>query len=81
MSTPDLGTIDELCRLATTVRGLGCRAHLVGADEHLWSLLDLAGVADVLCACPAERPSTAVTTAVTASPPPAATDLTGADLR
>lgn len=68
MITPDLRTVDELCRLAATVRGLGCRAHLVGADEHLWSLLDLAGVADVLCSCPAD-------------PPPTARSLTGADLR
>jgi hypothetical protein len=81
VSTPDLGTVGELCRLASTVRVLGCRAHLVGADEHLWSLLDLAGVTDVLCACPAEASAALSTAPPTAPPTPAATDQTGADLR
>jgi hypothetical protein len=67
LNTPDLGTVDELCRLAATVRGLGCRAHLVGADEQLWALLDLAGVADVLCSCPAD--------ATPSAPPPSGGDL------
>lgn len=68
VSTPDLCAVDELCRLAATARRLGCCAHLVGADDELWSLLDLAGVADVLCSCPADAP-------------PATRPLTGADLR
>jgi hypothetical protein len=51
--TPDIGTVDELCRLATLVRRLGCRVHLAGADAELCELLELAGVADVLLPCPA----------------------------
>ncbi len=52
MTSPDLSDVEELCRLAGAARRLGCRAHLVGADPDLHSLLELAGVADVLCACP-----------------------------
>jgi ABC-type transporter Mla MlaB component len=54
MSTPDLVAVDDLCRLARAARRLGCRAHLVGADEKLRSLLELAGVSDILCHCPAD---------------------------
>lgn len=57
MTSPDLGDVDELCRLAGAARRLGCRAHLVGADADLHSLLELAGVADVLCACPTADPA------------------------
>jgi anti-anti-sigma regulatory factor len=55
----DLRAVDELCRLATTVRRLGCRAHLVGVDAELQELLELAGVTDVLLGCPAsdDRPA------------------------
>ena len=56
MTAPDLGDVEVLCRLAGAARRLGCRAHLVGADPDLHSLLDLAGVADVLCACPTTDP-------------------------
>jgi hypothetical protein len=57
VSSPDLGAVDEVCRFAAAVRRLGCRAHLVDADDDLWSLFDLAGVADVLCECPAAEPT------------------------
>ena len=56
MSTPDLRAVDDLCRLAAAARRLGCRAHLVDADDDLRALLDLAGVADVLGDCPAASP-------------------------
>ncbi|HSL73418.1 MAG TPA: hypothetical protein VK853_03090 [Ilumatobacteraceae bacterium] len=49
----DLRAVDELCRLATVARSLGCQAHLVGVDAELQELLQLAGVADVLLPCPA----------------------------
>ena len=55
MIVPDLTSVDDLCRLAHAARRLGCRAHLVGADAELHALLELAGVADVLCDCPAAR--------------------------
>jgi hypothetical protein len=55
MTVPDLTSVDDLCRLAHAARRLGCRAHLVGADAELHALLELAGVADVLCDCPAAR--------------------------
>jgi hypothetical protein len=55
VTTPDLLAVDELCRLAATARRLGCRAHLVGADADLHALFELAGVADVLLRCPADR--------------------------
>jgi anti-anti-sigma regulatory factor len=57
VSAPDLGAVDDLCRLAAAARRLGCRAHLVGADPDLRALLDLAGVSDVLCECPATSPA------------------------
>jgi hypothetical protein len=57
VTTRDLGAVDELCRLAAAARRLGCRAHLVDADADLRALLDLAGVADVLCECPASEPT------------------------
>ena len=50
---PDLRAVDELCRLAVAARRLGCRIHLVGDDDDLRSLLDVAGVGDVLGRCPA----------------------------
>jgi hypothetical protein len=56
MTSPDLRDVEELCRLAGAARRLGCRAHLVGADPDLHSLLELAGVADVLFACPIIEP-------------------------
>lgn len=56
MTTPDLLAVDELCRLAAVARRLGCRAHLVGADAELHALLDLAGVAEIVLACPCDRP-------------------------
>jgi hypothetical protein len=56
VTAPDLRDVEELCRLAGTARRLGCRAYLVGADPDLHALLELAGVADVLCACPTVDP-------------------------
>ena len=48
VSTPDLGAVDELCRLARAAQRLGCTVRLVGVTEELRALLDLAGVGDVL---------------------------------
>lgn len=53
MTTSDLQTVDELCRLAIAARRLGCRLHLADADPQLRELIDLAGVDDVLATCPA----------------------------
>lgn len=53
-TSPDLRVVDELCRLAVAARRLGCGIHLTGADGDLRSLLELAGVGDVLRECPAE---------------------------
>lgn len=50
-----LDDVDELCRLASTARRLGCRIHLLGATTDLRDLIDLAGVGDVLGECPADR--------------------------
>lgn len=55
MTAPDLQAVDELCRLAVVARRLGCRVHLTGVDPDLRSLLDLAGVADLLCECPPDE--------------------------
>ncbi len=49
VSAPDLGAVDELCRLARAAQRLGCTVRLEGATDELRSLLDLAGVGDVLC--------------------------------
>jgi hypothetical protein len=56
-TSPDLREVDELCRLATVARRLGCLVHVVGADDELRELLELSGVADVLLTCPAEQPN------------------------
>jgi hypothetical protein len=53
MTTPDLRTVDELCRLAVAARRLDCRIHLAGAGPDLRALLDVAGVGEVLGKCPA----------------------------
>jgi anti-anti-sigma regulatory factor len=60
MTSPDLRVVDELCRLAVAARKVGCRVHLAGSDPELRSLLELAGVDDVLGECPAgaEIPTT-----------------------
>ncbi len=57
MTVGELRTVDELCRLAVVARELGCRVHLVGTDPELRSLLDLAGLDDVLAECPATNPT------------------------
>jgi hypothetical protein len=57
VSSPDLRSVDELCRLGQTLRKLGCGIHLVDIDPELKELLELAGVADVLGECPAAAPS------------------------
>lgn len=53
MTFRDLSAVDDLCRLAVAARRLGCGVHLTGTDPELRSLLDLAGVDDVLGECPA----------------------------
>lgn len=55
MTRSDLATVDDLCRLAVEARRLGCHIHLHEPDRDLWELLDLAGVADVVRACPVTR--------------------------
>jgi anti-anti-sigma regulatory factor len=56
MTVPDLAAVDELCRLVVVARRLGCDVHLTGVDPDLRSLLDVAGVADLMCECPARNP-------------------------
>jgi anti-anti-sigma regulatory factor len=53
VTVPDLQAVDELCRLVVAARRLGCDVHLTGVDPDLRSLLDVAGVADLMCGCPA----------------------------
>ncbi|HYN32923.1 MAG TPA: hypothetical protein VES40_09875 [Ilumatobacteraceae bacterium] len=53
MTARDLQAVDELCRLVVAARRLGCDVHLTGVDPDLRALLDLAGVADLICGCPA----------------------------
>jgi len=48
MESPDLGAVDELCRLTRAAQRLGCTVRLVGATEELRALLDLAGVTGLL---------------------------------
>jgi len=56
MASADLDDVDDLCRLAVAARRLGCRIHLADADPELRSLIELAGIDDVLGWCP--TPST-----------------------
>lgn len=44
----DLGEVDLLCRLALSARRLGCRVHLSRVSPELRSLIELAGLEDVL---------------------------------
>ena len=44
----DIGTVDLICRLASTARATGCRLVLRGVPWHLRSLVLFAGLADVL---------------------------------
>jgi glycerophosphoryl diester phosphodiesterase len=55
VTVPDLQAVDELCRLVVAARRLGCDVHLTGVDPDLRSLLDVAGVAGLMCDCPAGR--------------------------
>ena len=48
MSEPDLRAVDELCQLVRSAQRLGCRVRLEGVPDELRSLLDLAGVGDVV---------------------------------
>ena len=48
MRTPDLGAVDDLCRLVLVAQRLGCTVRLAGVSDELRDLLDLAGVSDVL---------------------------------
>lgn len=45
---PDVGTVDELARLALVARELGGEVVLLGAAAELRELVDLAGLGDVL---------------------------------
>jgi hypothetical protein len=56
VTVPDLQAVDELCRLVVAARRLGCDVHLTGVDPDLRSLLDVAGVADLMFECPAHNP-------------------------
>lgn len=47
-SVPDLGEVDVLCRLALSAKRLGCRVHLTHVSPELRSLIELAGMDDVL---------------------------------
>jgi len=42
--SPDLGAVDDLCRLALVAQRLGCTMRLTGVSDELRVLLDLAGV-------------------------------------
>lgn len=44
----DLGEVDVLCRLALSAKRLGCRVHLTHVSPELRSLIELAGMEDVL---------------------------------
>ena len=52
---PDLGAVDELCRLAVAASRLGCRVVLVDVDPALHDLLVLAGVDEVLLGVAPDR--------------------------
>jgi hypothetical protein len=56
VTVPDLRAVDELCRLVVAARRLGCDVHLTGVGPDLRSLLDVAGVADLMFECPARNP-------------------------
>lgn len=46
---PDVTVADELARLAVAARRLGCSIRLRNASGELVELLDLLGLADLLC--------------------------------
>ena len=48
MAHPDLRAVDDLCQLVLAAQRLGCTVRLEGATDEVRSLLDLAGVGDVL---------------------------------
>ncbi len=48
MPFPDLGAVDELCRLAFVAQRLGCTVTLTGVSDELRALLDLTGVSGLL---------------------------------
>jgi ABC-type transporter Mla MlaB component len=48
LTRSDLGTVELICRLASTARACGCRLALRGVPWHLRSLLLFAGLDDVL---------------------------------
>lgn len=49
-TTPNLGEVDLLCRLALSARRLGCRVHLSDVSPELRSLIELAGLDRLLLA-------------------------------
>jgi hypothetical protein len=53
VTAADLRDVDDLCRLAVVARRLGCHIHVPEIDRGLWELIELAGVVDVVRACPA----------------------------
>lgn len=46
----DAVAVDALARLALAARRQGCQVRVRGAGPDLWSLIDLAGLSDVLAA-------------------------------
>ena len=45
----DAVAVDALARLALAARRSGCEVRLCGASQQLLALVELAGLADVLC--------------------------------
>lgn len=45
---PDLATLDRLCRLSASVRGLGAELRLCRSSAELWALIALSGLTDAL---------------------------------
>ena len=46
---PTLAVVDALARLQLAARGLGCSIRVLDAGPDLWELLDLAGLAPLVC--------------------------------
>ncbi len=56
MPAPDLGAVDELCRLALVAERLGCRIRILDATPDVRDLLVLAGVDELLLDPPRRHP-------------------------
>lgn len=48
MPSPDLGAVDELCRLVLVAQRLGCTVKLTRVSDELRVLLDLAGITELV---------------------------------